>query len=391
MEPGRAASRFRSALAAALLWAAAGHAADPPPVSRASAIAMYDAGRYAEAAQAIVEIDRAGQADGALLYRLFYCQRSTGDAAATATLERARAELEIELTRAPSLETSFYLTNAYTNLRRSTDALRTANDALSAVESGKLPQPSTPFGRFALAKLYADAERVDHARRWYDAAFGEPADAPTLAPAYVRWAARYVGDHAYDAGEWDAAERAYARLVDAGEAAVATYDRLAVARARLGLWDGAAQAWNKVVRLDPANADRARYCAQIVAQARELGSLSAIAPDGRLWSGLSKEELESVLSSQVEVVRSARQEAERVPGPDDERRATLQTSVDAAHAVFIAAALEYALVGHDIRETAFIGGYAPLVFHSREWSLPQVEEPEPTPTADPQSPPAPGA
>jgi hypothetical protein len=352
---------------------------------------MYDAGRYAEAAQAFTAIDKAGQADGPVLYRLYYCQRSSGDAAAEATLERARAALEIELARTPSLETSFYLTNAYANLRRPADAQRTAGDALAAIESKKLSEPSSPFGRFALAKLYADAARVDDARRWYEASLAPPGADPPLAQAYVRWAGRYVGDHAFEAGDWDAAERAYTRLVDAGEPTLETYDRLAVARGRLGLWAEAARAWNQGVRADPVNADRARYCAQIVQQAQALDTLSATAPDGRLWSGLSKDELEALMSSQVDVLRSARQEAESTPPPDDARRAALQTSIDAAHAVFIAAALEYALDGNDIRETAFVGGYAPLVFHGSEWSLPAVEEPEPSPTADPQSPPSPGA
>ena len=206
----------------------------------------------------------------------------------------------------------------------------------------------------------------------------------------MRWASRYVGDHAYEAREWEVAERAYSRLVEAGETSLEAYDRLAVARARLGLWDEAGKAWNKGIRLDPANADRARYCEQLVLQARRLGSLSATAPDGRLWLGLSKEELETLMSSQVEVVRTARQEVERVPGTDYERRAALQTGIDAAHAVFIAAALEYALAGYEIRETAFVGGYAPLVFYFDEWSLPPPPE-EPAPTADPQSRPDPGA
>jgi hypothetical protein len=35
--------------------------------------------------------------------------------------------------------------------------------------------------------------------------------------------------------------------------------------------------------------------------------------------------------------------------------------------VFTAVALEYAYQRHPIRETAFKGGYAPLIFHSDRW------------------------
>jgi len=373
MNPPTFARRASSALAASLLAILLAHAADPTTATRASAIEMYDTGRYAEAARALLEIDQAGQADGALLYRLFYCQRVAGDAAATGTLERARAALEQESARAPSLETSFYLANAYANLRRPADAQRTASEALRSIESGAQAEPTTSFGRFALGKLHADTDHPQEAARWYARALdASSGDGAALAPAYVRWASRYLGDRSFEASEWDTAERAYTRLVDAGESSVEVFDRLAVTRARLGLWREAGEAWRKAERLDPANADRARYCARIVDQAASLGSLSATGPDGRLWTGWSKAELETLLAQQAQVVRSARQAVTATPAPDAAQRATLQASLDAARAVFVAAALEYALAGHDIRETAFIGGYAPLVFHADEWVLPVV-------------------
>ena len=37
--------------------------------------------------------------------------------------------------------------------------------------------------------------------------------------------------------------------------------------------------------------------------------------------------------------------------------------------VFVAAALEYAVRGHGIREAAFFGGYAPLVFQRSAWKI----------------------
>ncbi len=362
-----------------LIGAAPTLATDDPASARARANELYDAGRYPEAAQAIRDLDAAGQTDGALLYRLFYCQRTAADPAASATLERARVALERELAAAPSLENAFYLANTYANLQRAPDAARIAGQAVSGVDSGAIPTPLTPFGRFALAKLYTDTERHDAAARWYEAALAPPASGePALAAAYVRWASRYLADRAFEASDWDAAERNYARLTDLGEGSPELYDRLAVSRARLGLWVEAGQAWRKGERLDPAEGDRARYCTRIVDQAASLGSLSSTAPDGRLWGALSKEDLEALLSAQAQVVRAAREECQATPGPDAARREALQHDLDAARATFIAAALEYALVGYNIRETAFVSGFAPLVFHADDWLLPAPPEEEAT-------------
>jgi hypothetical protein len=80
-------------------------------------------------------------------------------------------------------------------------------------------------------------------------------------------------------------------------------------------------------------------------------------------------------------VRTMRQEAataaEAAGGtlPTDQGQA-LQSKMDAVHGEFVAAALEYAVRGLSLRETAFVGGYAPLVFRASEWNLPGVPEPE---------------
>jgi len=59
---------------------------------------------------------------------------------------------------------------------------------------------------------------------------------------------------------------------------------------------------------------------------------------------------------------------------DDETFAGFKSEVGKAKAVFVAAGLEYALRNLPIRETAFFGGYAPLIFHPQKWSLDQPGE-----------------
>ena len=54
----------------------------------------------------------------------------------------------------------------------------------------------------------------------------------------------------------------------------------------------------------------------------------------------------------------------------DEDRVRLRARFAELQPVFVAAALEYAIRGHSIREAAFFGGYAPMIFRAQNWHLP---------------------
>ena len=85
---------------------------------------------------------------------------------------------------------------------------------------------------------------------------------------------------------------------------------------------------------------------------------------------MSKAELEQLLLDQAKVVGQAMTEVQESQKLKKKRRKQLQRGIDAARPVFIRAALEYSLRRYGIRETAFFGGYAPLMFHSDKWKLP---------------------
>lgn len=187
--------------------------------------------------------------------------------------------------------------------------------------------------------------------------------------AYLKWAARYLADVNFQRDDWSAAEEYLARLVELEDPTKADLDRLAVCRARIGLYPEAAKSWRAYELLDPANANRARYCYRLAESAAKLDNLSATAPDGRLWTELDKTELEAVLKAQVEEVRQIKQESQQLTWADKEAREAAQTRLDTARPIFVGAAMEYALQGNSIREAAFFGGYAPLVFKDKEWRL----------------------
>ncbi len=89
---------------ALLVLAGAGFAADGDRSDRDDATALYDAGKYAEALPLLEKIDADGNADGLLLYRLYYCQNVTADSRARVTLRRAVELLEAQ--PAPGIESS---------------------------------------------------------------------------------------------------------------------------------------------------------------------------------------------------------------------------------------------------------------------------------------------
>ena len=338
---------------------------------RASAFELYDQGRYAEARPLLERLEADGPADGVLLYRLYYCQRVANDAAARGTLDRARGLLEKELDGAADLEIPFYLANAYRNAGRLSDARGVAARTTERVESGELTEPADGFEMFRLGKLYADQERVAEASDWYARSLELLADDESGgAGPYVAWAARYLSERAWDDEDYESSAEYLGLIVAGGGGSAADLDRLAVANCRLERYGEAKMAWKRAEKLDPATANRPRYAWHLAEQAEEIGRLPGTAPDGRPWAELSKAELEQLLLDQAQVVGEAMTEVEESQKLKKKRRKQLQRGIDAARPIFFRAGLEYVLRGYGIRETAFFGGYAPLIFHSDKWKLP---------------------
>jgi len=365
--------RFRIPLAlllALLAWTSAAPAQDD--AARADAVRLYDEGRYAEAGELLARLDAAGRADGPLLYRLYFCQRESGSELAGKTQERAREALERELPKAKSLEVPFYLANVYGNQGQLSERKRVAAEAARLVASGSLPAPAASDGVawFRLAKLQEYAGNDESARDGYRHALDAFGADPDAGRAYTRFAADYLLKSAEERKDWVEAERYLALELEQGGGNAAQYDRLAVLGVRAGHFDDAVTAWRRAGRANPADADRARYAANLAAMAAKLAPLPQSAPDGRPFAELGKEELETLLVEQSKRAKDAVAEAKGDPAPSAQRLAELRAASAAAKPLFVAAGLEYVLRGYGIRETAFFGGYAPLIFRESEWNVP---------------------
>jgi tetratricopeptide (TPR) repeat protein len=355
------------ALAGLVLFLAGPAGADDG--GRARAYELYDLGRYDEAAPLLEAIDEAGRGDGPLLYRLYYCRRKAGDPRARQTLQRALERLELETPESQDLETWFYMANTYSALGRPSDRARIAHEATRRVEEGILPAPADGIEMFRLAKLYAEQSRTDEAIEWYEAFLATPTDENAGSTPYMDWARRYIAEQAYRSGDYAAAERHLSASLSEG-GTLEDYDRLAVARCRLGRYREAASAWRRGELANPAQANRARYAYRLAELAAELPPLPEAAPDGRPWTAQNRGELEELLKAQAAVVRATMEEARAEQPLKRKKRKKLQAKIDEAQPVFVAAGLEYVMRGFPIRETAFFGGYAPLVFKRDEWVIP---------------------
>lgn len=344
----------------------------PDPEHQAKA--LYSEGRYAEARPLLEQLDESGAATGPLLYRLAFCQRSAGDEAASAeTQQRARETLEREVTEAEDLEVPFYLVNTYQNLGQDADARRVAAEATARVERDQLPLPDSGDGMFQLGKLYADQGLEPQAAEWYAKAVDALTEGGRAGGSYVRRASRYVAERAFRQQEFATAQRYYTSLIGAGEGTAADFDRLAICSARAGMYEEAAQAWKQAELAKPVDANRSRYGARLATMAAKLDAVPDGAPSGKAWTELTKEELESLMKEQADQVKAILAEVEQAGQVEKETRQQYRDQLREIRAVFVPAALEYVLRGHSIRQTAFFGGYAPLILNRKAWRLPRPE------------------
>ena len=338
------------------------------------AIRLYDQGSYEDAKRDLEGLDAAGLADGPLLYRLFFCERATGNEdAAQAALKRAAKALEAELPHAKTLETSFYLANAYANLNRPAEAGNVARTAIESVDAKRLKMPETPIGFFQLGKLYQDAGRSAEASTYYTKALDGFDLKDGLYAGNARWALRYVGNDAYGRGDYKASADAFVRLTKLGGALPGDWIALAIARVRSGGYAGAAEAWKAAVKLDPAGADDARYSGRLAEVAAGIGTIPTSDGSGVAFTAMTQAVLESTLKDQAAAARTLQtRAAEAMHGKalDRNLRTELAGKLLAARRIFVAAGLEYSVRRLPIRETAFREGYAVLIFQDTEWALP---------------------
>jgi tetratricopeptide (TPR) repeat protein len=338
---------------------------------RVEAESLYAQGRYAEALPLLEQLDAAGAATGPLLYRLNFCQLKTGDTAGSAATQRRAVEsLERELASAQALEVPFYLANAYRNAGRTDDARRVAAEATTRVERAEIPEPDSGPSMFQLGKLYADQGLEQPATKWYSRAVDALTQGPHPGGPYVRWASRYLAEAAYGRKDFTTAQRYYTSLTEAGEGTAQDFDRLAISRVRVGMFAEAADAWRLVETMNSADPNRARYGARLSTVASKQVSLSENAPSGKPWIEATREELEAAMKEQAGRVRAVLQGYEERGELDKATQYEYRKQLNEAKTIFVPAALEYMVRGHDIRQTAFFGGYARLILSQSAWKPP---------------------
>jgi len=332
------------------------------------AVRLYDTGRYGEARPLLEKLVAAGDADGITHYRLFFCQRAAGDPAHKQTLDRARTLLEEEVESASGFESAFYLSNTYANLGLSAEAQRLAGEVLSRLESKSIEEPTQPVEQFRLGKLYADQKRDRDAQAWFEKAVdGFEAGGDAGYQAYFEWGARWLGNRAMTEERYEDAAKQFTRL---GKSSTHDdLDKLGLASLMVGKYQASSAAWQRAVVLNPGNANTYRYGSALAQLCKSNGEIPISPDEERAWEELTDEELNQLLTDKVAIVREIKADSEAEQALDPEKRTEFNQRLAAARSVFVGAALESVRRGTNLREAAFFGGYAPLIFHPRDWEI----------------------
>jgi hypothetical protein len=128
--------------------------------------------------------------------------------------------------------------------------------------------------------------------------------------------------------------------------------------------------------MNPGNSDRYRYGSGLAELCRVTGEIP-ISPDGdRGWDELSGEELDQILTQSAALVREVKTEAEAIDKLTVEQRKAFDARIEAVRPAFVGAALESMRRRINLREASFFGGYAPLIFHAREWRIKPAPAPK---------------
>jgi tetratricopeptide (TPR) repeat protein len=357
---------FRNLTTAWVLALLCGSIASAGPLD--DAIRLYDAGRYNEARPLLEKLVANGDADGITYYRLFFCQRAGGDPAQQQTLDRARTLLEKAVESSDGFESAFYLSNTYANLGLSAEVQRLAGDIISRLESKSIDEPTQAVEQFRLGKLYSDQQRDRDAQAWFEKAVdGFHASGDDGYRAYLEWGARWLGNRAMTEERYEDAAKQFS-LVGASSDHD-DLDKLGRANLMVGHYQASSAAWQRAVVINPNNANTYRYGSALAQLSKSSGEIP-ISPDGtRGWDELAEEEVSQLLTDNAAVAREILAEAEAEETISPEKRKEFNKRLATARSIFVGAALETVRRGLNLREAAFFGGYAPLIFHPRDWAV----------------------
>ncbi len=206
--------RTSQAQAAGSIGCAEPAAADP---ALAAGLDLYAAGRWADAATALLTWSEAAGAEqdpaaAKGFYSLAYALRAArGANAGIPALARAEALLVARTAESPTLEAWYYLQGVH-QMRGNTQAqLETISKALQALDAGSLCKTPAGDDWFRIARLHGfagNSDRKAEALRAAAAAYDAlPADAPASASAYRALVSNELGEAALVSNDLVEAER----------------------------------------------------------------------------------------------------------------------------------------------------------------------------------------
>lgn len=242
---------------------------------------LYFEKKYDEALDHYLKAHEKGCQDGVTQYKMFYCCMKLGDKEQEEQfLKNALSSLEKETEAKSTIETHFYLANAYFSSNSKKLGIEASKRAIEKYERGKFGNLKKSLTLFQMGKIYLDGGQKEKAWQLYRESYERSRKKNDLPDAYLRMILGEIAFADYDAKEFKKASEELTRLIEINSEVIERgskyrhiYFYLAISSINIGQYEKAEKAWKKVIELGLPYSEEAQYNHRIARAALEESSV----------------------------------------------------------------------------------------------------------------------
>jgi tetratricopeptide (TPR) repeat protein len=346
-------------------------------------VAAYLLGHYQDALPDLETARDGGVDRGSLLYMLAFCYDNVrhDPEAARQGYDAAQKKLEAETAAPkPELESFFYLSNHLLNRHDNENSKRIALDALARIADHKLKVGKDGVSQFRAGKLHTDAGKDAEALEYYRRAIAAFKKDKSPPPAYLERSLEPVlradtakGDPKTLSEEWE-------KLLALNPNVADGQWNLAQTSLQAGRYAVARDAFKKAQAQGGDRSQEAYYAERLSDGAQTLVTSGFTIPtkdtDGKEIRSLSNDDLQERIKERGKTAAELlarevkREEFDVFPPANAKARARvlpgakLMTEFGEARKPVVALTIELVRRGLPLQESAFTGGYAPLIIQN---------------------------
>ncbi len=243
--------------------------------------ALYFENKFDEAVDYFLEAHEKGCQDGVTQYKIYYCFMKLGDKGKEGQfLESALSTLQREAEENPTLETYFYLANAFFSMNMKKPGVEASEKAVLLYEQGRFGKLKNSLSYFQLGKLHLDAGQREKAREFYRTSYEHSKKKKDLPVAYTKMILSEITFADYESKNYARALEGFHKIVEIdpeifklGSKYRNIYNHMAIASINLGDYERADNAWKKVIENGLPYSEEAQYNHRIARSALELSAI----------------------------------------------------------------------------------------------------------------------